>query len=127
MCFWQENQQRGFNRLTAYLSCVQIACHFEFDPRKSTVPVTENWKCALVLDLVFKNYRPLSNFQHVSKLTERAVFNQVHDHMVANGVYPMFGLKVKFNQNLLVMKCKLVTNDYLCGSGSVAEWSKALV
>ena len=24
-------------------------------------------------------------------------------------------------------KCKLVTNDYPCASGSVAEWSKALV
>ena len=58
----------------------------------------DNWKCALVnpllkkpgLDLVFKNYRPVSNLQYVSKLTERAVFNQVHDHMVANCVYPMF-------------------------------------
>lgn len=45
-----------------------------------------NWKCALVnpllkrtgLDLVFKNYRPVSNLQYVSKLTERAVFNQLH-------------------------------------------------
>ena len=27
----------------------------------------------------------------------------------------------------LVMKCKLVTNDSPCVSGSVAEWSKALV
>ena len=50
----------------------------------------DNWKCALVkpllkkpgLDLVFKNYRPVSNLQYISKPTERAVFNQVHDHMV---------------------------------------------
>ena len=44
------------------------------------------------MDLVFKNYRPVSNLHavYVSKLTERAVFNQVHDHMVANFVYPMF-------------------------------------
>ena len=56
------------------------------------------WKCALVnpllkksgLDLVFKNCRPVSNLQYVSKLIERAVFNQVRDHMVANGIYPMF-------------------------------------
>ena len=48
-----------------------------------------NWKCALVnpllkktgLDLVFKNYRPVSNVQYVSKLTERAVFNQLHSQM----------------------------------------------
>ena len=48
-----------------------------------------NWKCALVnpllkktgLDLVFKNYRPVSNVQYVSKLTERAVFNQLLSQM----------------------------------------------
>ena len=58
----------------------------------------DDWKCALVnpllkkpgLDLVPRNYRPVSNLQYVSKLTERAVFNQVHDHMVANGIYPVF-------------------------------------
>ena len=58
----------------------------------------DNWKCALVnallkkpgLNLVFKNYRPVSNLQYVSKFNERAVFDRVHDHMVANCVYPMF-------------------------------------
>ena len=57
-----------------------------------------NWKCALVnpllkktgLDLVFENYRPVSNLQYVSKLTERVVFNQLHEHMMANGIYPLF-------------------------------------
>ena len=33
------------------------------------------------LDLIFKNYRPVSNLQDVPKLTERAVFEQVHLHM----------------------------------------------
>ena len=41
----------------------------------------DGWKCALVnpilkkagLDLLYKNYRPISNLQYVSKLTERAV------------------------------------------------------
>ena len=45
-----------------------------------------NWKCALVnpllkktgLDLVFNYYRPVSNLQYVSKLTERVVINQLH-------------------------------------------------
>ena len=54
------------------------------------------WKNALVhpllkkvgLDLLFKNYRPISNLQHVSKLTEKAVFNQTHTHMMVNSVYP---------------------------------------
>lgn len=56
----------------------------------------DDWKCALVypllkklgLELLFKNYRPVSNLQYVSKLTERAVFNQTHDHMVINDMYP---------------------------------------
>ena len=26
----------------------------------------------------------------MSKLTERAVFNQLHEHMMANGIYPLF-------------------------------------
>ena len=57
-----------------------------------------NWKCALVnpllkrtgLDLVFNNYRPVSNLQCALKLTERAVFNQLHENMMANGIYPFF-------------------------------------
>ena len=54
------------------------------------------WKNALVhpllkkvgLDFHFKNYRPISNLQYVSKLTEKAVFNQTHTHMMVNSVYP---------------------------------------
>ena len=45
----------------------------------------EIWKCALIspllkklgLDLLFPNYRPVSNLQYISKLTEKAVFNQM--------------------------------------------------
>ena len=53
---------------------------------------TDQWKCALVhpllkkpgLDLVLKNYRPGSNLQYISKLTEKAVFQQTNGHMVIN-------------------------------------------
>ena len=46
----------------------------------------EIWKEALVfpllkksgLDVIFKNFRPVSNLSFVSKLIERAVFNQIH-------------------------------------------------
>ena len=41
------------------------------------------------LDLLFENYRPVSNLQYVSKLTERAVSNQTHNHMIANAIYPV--------------------------------------
>ena len=56
-----------------------------------------SWKEAVVipllkksgLDLVFKNLRPVSNLAYISKLTERAVFNQTYDHFVRSGLYPL--------------------------------------
>ena len=35
------------------------------------------------LDLVFKNYCPVSNLPYVSKLTERSVFEQLHGHRLS--------------------------------------------
>ena len=54
------------------------------------------WKCALVspllkkpgLQLLLKNYRPVSNLQYISKFTEKAVFQQMHSHMSINSLYP---------------------------------------
>ncbi|XP_078372669.1 uncharacterized protein LOC144656313 [Oculina patagonica] len=54
------------------------------------------WKQALVspllkkdgLDSVFKNLRPVSNLQFPSKLTERAVFDQIYNHMMDFSLYP---------------------------------------
>ena len=50
------------------------------------------WKEALVvpilkklgLDLVYKNYRPVSNLLLISKVTERAVFTQIENRMKRN-------------------------------------------
>ena len=50
------------------------------------------WKCALVfpllkklgLELLLKNYRPVRNLQYISKLTEKAVFQQTHSHVTIN-------------------------------------------
>ena len=36
----------------------------------------------------FKNLRPVSNLQFISKLTERVVFNQLHSHLVRFGLFP---------------------------------------
>ena len=57
----------------------------------------ECWKEAIVipllkklgLDSIFKNLRPVSNLAYVSKLIERAVFNQTYDHLVQSGLYPL--------------------------------------
>ena len=56
----------------------------------------ESWKEALVcpllkkpgLDIIFKNFRPVSNLAFLSKLTEEAVFHQIHDHMADMSLYP---------------------------------------
>ena len=65
----------------------------------------DDWKSALVspllkkagADRVFKNYRPVSNLQYVSKLTERAVFDQTHNHTILNHIYPVFSLPIVRN------------------------------
>ena len=54
------------------------------------------WKEALVLpllkkpglDILFKNFRPVSNLPFVSKLTESAVYNQTHSHICMSNLYP---------------------------------------
>ena len=58
----------------------------------------DDWKGALVLpllkkpglDLLYKNYRSVSNLQYVSKLTENMVFEQIHTHMMTHSLYPEF-------------------------------------
>ncbi|CAB3977537.1 Hypothetical predicted protein [Paramuricea clavata] len=54
------------------------------------------WKEALVSplfqkgceDMEYKNLRPISNLQFVSKITERAASDQIYNHIVANNVFP---------------------------------------
>ena len=54
------------------------------------------WKNALVhpllkkpgLELVNKNFRPISNLQFISKLTEKAVAIQLQIHMLTDGLFP---------------------------------------
>ena len=56
----------------------------------------DNWKEALVLpilkkiglDLLFNNYRPVSNLPFLSEVAERAVFAQTHLNMMSNNLYP---------------------------------------
>ena len=56
----------------------------------------EDWKCALVLpclkklglDLIFSNFRPVSNLQFLSKVTEKAVASQFLLHVQENCPLP---------------------------------------
>ena len=55
------------------------------------------WKNALVFSLlekdglepIFKHYRPVSNLQLISKLTESAVSKQLQHHISMNKLYPL--------------------------------------
>ncbi len=58
----------------------------------------DDWKLAIILplikklglELIFKSYRPVSNLQFVSKVTEKAAEIQISNHMVVNKLhYPM--------------------------------------
>ena len=42
----------------------------------------------LGLDMIFQSFRSVSNLQDISKRTEKAVFSQMHEHMVVNEIYP---------------------------------------
>ena len=57
--------------------------------------LADEWKNALVhpllkkpgLELVNKNFRPISNIQFTSKLTEKTVAIQLQTHMLTNGLF----------------------------------------
>ena len=56
----------------------------------------KSWKEALVclllkkpgLHVILKNFRPVSNLAFLSKLIEKAVFHQIHEHVVDTNLYP---------------------------------------
>ena len=84
----------------------------------STVP--SNYKTAIVkpllkkpdLDLVHKNYRPVSNLAFVSKLIEQAVIDQLEKHFVANDLNDEF--QSAYRQNHSTETALLhITNDIL--------------
>ena len=78
------------------------------------------WKEALVLpilkrsslDTVFRNYRPVSDLSFISKVTERAVFLQIDNHMRKHDLYPSVQSTYRKNHSTETALLK-VTNDIL--------------
>lgn len=97
------NQTRSLARLTRCRHPLVVKCLDVLFPVITRIinlslasgQFSDEWKEALVspslksagLSAEFRNLRPVSNIQFVSKLTERAVFDQTHKHMTKFGLY----------------------------------------
>ena len=64
------------------------------------------------LEIVFKNFRPISNLPYVSKLSEKAEAFQLTDHMTANGLHMQFQSPYKQHHSTELALLK-VKNDIL--------------
>ena len=84
------------------------------------------WKEALVLpllkkqglDITFKNFRPVSNLPFISKVTEKAVFDQTYNLMVENDLYPPNQSSYRKNHSTETALSK-VTNDILLNTREI--------
>ena len=79
-----------------------------------------DWKTALVDSRLkeskqgtsLSNLRPLSNLQYLSKLVERAVYDQTTDHVIQSGLYPILQSAYRLGHSTEIALLK-IQNDIL--------------
>ena len=59
-----------------------------------------------------KKFRLVSNLSFVSKLIERAAFNQIHDHLVRNNLYPVAQSAYRRNHSTDTALLKVMNDRY---------------
>ena len=65
-----------------------------------------------VLDPFFKNYRPVSNLAHASKIVETAVAKQLQHYLFRNDLFPVLQSAYRHKHSIETVLLK-VTNDIL--------------
>ena len=63
--------------------------------------------------MIFQSFRSVSNLQDISKLTEKAVFSQTHEHMVVNEIYPDLQLSYRQHHSTETALLKIMSNALL--------------
>ena len=84
-----------------------------------------DWKEAIILPILkksglesaFENLRPVSNLGYISKLIERAVYNEMHDHILRCGFYPVLQCAYRQHHSTETALLK-VLNDILLSMNS---------
>ena len=83
--------------------------------------VANDWKCALVhpllkkckLETINTNFRPVSNLQFASKLTEKAAATQIQHHMENNDLIPYLQSDYRQNHSTETALIKVKKTIYL--------------
>ncbi|XP_072044960.1 uncharacterized protein [Amphiura filiformis] len=98
-------------------ACPVSLCQFQEISEQEVACVTPIIKKASLNPEVLSNYRPVSNLSFISKLNERAVCSQLHEHLTSNNLYAPHQSAYRPNCSTETALLRL-QNDLLCALDS---------